>query len=481
MSDGPRVLLVTGASSGIGRATALAAAARGDHLVLVARGEGPLAAVGEACAAAGAGSVQVRPTDVADDADVASCVAEVLARHGRIDAVVNSAGVVAYGRTEEVPVEVFDQVVRTNLLGSVNLARHVLPGMRERGSGSFVQIGSVIGHLAVPTMTAYAVSKWGVRALARQLQVENRDRPGVHVSYVAPGGVDTPIYLQAANYHGVVGRPPPPVVTPERVAAVVLHRLDHPRHRTQVGPANGLMRLGFSALPGVYDALVGPLFPVGATDLTHPVDPGAGNVLESRPADNRLRGQQGGVVRGVLRNLRTLLRPPALRAGELTYAPVGLALDGALPAGFRHLERSAVVGTGRATLDRAGEALLRWQVHRDAGLRVRPEQERVVVGSTVRQSLGVGPLRVQAPCRVVGLVEDERRRGFSYGSLPGHAETGEEAFVLELHDDDRVTFTVRAYANPATVPARLGGPVSRRVQGYVVGRYLAAAARLARG
>ncbi|MFY0409362.1 SDR family NAD(P)-dependent oxidoreductase [Solicola sp. PLA-1-18] len=299
---GPRVVLVTGASSGIGRAAAHLSAAAGDHVVLVARSREKLDEAAAECV--GAASTLVVPTDVSSDDEVRALVDAVLHKHGRVDAVVHSAGVVAYGRTEEVPVDVFDQVVRTNLLGSVNLARHLLPPMRERDSGTFVQIGSVIGHIAVPTMSPYVVSKWGVRALTRQLQVENRDRKGVHVCYVSPGGVDTPIYLQAANYSGFVGRPPPPVYKPETVARAALRQIDKPRDRTQVGVANGVMRLGFTVLPKVFDAIVGPIFPVGATDLTHPVEAGTGNVLAPRPQDDRLRGQQGNAVLGIVRNLR---------------------------------------------------------------------------------------------------------------------------------------------------------------------------------
>lgn len=314
MTGAPRVVLITGASSGIGRATAVRAASNGDHLVLVARGLASLHEVAVECEAAGSASTLVLATDVSDDDAVRVCVAAALERHSRIDAVVHSAGVVAYGRTEEVPAEIFDAVVRTNLLGSVNVARHVLPGMRERDCGAFVLVGSVIGHIAVPMMSPYVLSKWGVRALARQLQVENRDRGGVHISYVALGGVDTPIYVQAATYTGHVGRPPPPVVTPEAVARVVMRRLEHPRNRTQVGPTNALMRFGFTALPSVFDLLVGALFPVGATDLTSEQPAGAGNVLTSQPAGNRLRGNQGNALLGVARNLGVALRAEFGRA-----------------------------------------------------------------------------------------------------------------------------------------------------------------------
>ena len=313
-SSRPRVVLVTGASSGIGRAVAQRCADLGDHLVLAARDEGTLKRAAEECEDRGAASVTVAPCDVGDDGDVERLVARVLDRHGRLDAVAHCAAVVAYGRTEEVPAEIFDKVLRTNLTGSVNVARHVVRLMRRQGHGSLVLIGSVIGHIAAPTMSAYAVSKWGVRSLARQLQVENRDKPRVSVSYVAPGGVLTPIYEQAANYAGWAGRPPPPVDPPEKVARVVVERFDDPRNRTQVGLANDLIRFGFSFMPGVYDVLVGPLFTLMATDRTHPEEPNPGNALASQPELNRLLGDQVDAVRGLVRNVDAVVRG-ALRSG----------------------------------------------------------------------------------------------------------------------------------------------------------------------
>ncbi|MEV7397361.1 SDR family NAD(P)-dependent oxidoreductase [Aeromicrobium sp. NPDC092404] len=303
MTSDPRVLVVTGASSGIGRAVALQSAEAGDHVVLVARGEPPLQQVARECEAAGAASALVLPTDVGDDAEVEKLMTAVTSQHGRIDAVVHCAGVVAYGRTEEVPVDVFDGVLRTNLTGSVNIARHAIPVLRRQRAGSLVLFGSVIGHIGVPGMSAYVLSKWGVRALARQLQLENRDLDDVTIAYVAPGGVDTPIYEQAANYDGFAGRPPPPVLSPERVARITLRRLDRHRARTQVGIANDLMRFGFNAVPWAFDMLVGPLFRFGAIDRTTHVEPTQGNVLESNFAGNLLHGAQGNALVGIGRNV----------------------------------------------------------------------------------------------------------------------------------------------------------------------------------
>ena len=308
MSEGSRVVLVTGASSGIGEAVARGAASRGDHVVLLARGRDALERVSADCERLGAASTLVVTADIGDDAEVAAAVSAAMARHGRLDVVVSCAGVVAYGRIADVPAEVFDGVVTTNLLGPVNLARHVLPVLREQDSGSVVLVGSVIGHIGVPDMAAYVVSKWGVRGLVRQLRVDNRDRPGVRIGYVAPGGVDTPIYRQAATYGDSVGRPPFPVSSPERIAERVLEVADHTWRGGQVGISNDVIRLGFTTVPWVYDRLVGPLFKVVAQDLVAPVVRGPGNVLASRQEHNALRGGQGGALLGVGANLLALGR-----------------------------------------------------------------------------------------------------------------------------------------------------------------------------
>jgi NAD(P)-dependent dehydrogenase (short-subunit alcohol dehydrogenase family) len=309
----PTVLLVTGASSGIGRATALRAAADGDHLALAARGLSALEEAAAECREAGAASVLVVPTDMGDDESVRACVARVLEEHGRVDAAVNAAGVVAYGRTEDVPADVFEGVLRTNLIGSVNLARHLIPVLRRQGDGTLLLVGSLLGHVTIPTMSPYVLSKWGVRALARQLALENRDLPGVRIRYVAPGGVDTPIYDQAANYAGYAGRPPPPAASSDRLAAQVLRRLGCLRRPEQLSVLNHTMIIGFQLVPRVYDALIGAVFPLGATDLTQPVSEGPGNVLESRPEGNRTDGQHGSSVVGLVLNVRARLLPASVR------------------------------------------------------------------------------------------------------------------------------------------------------------------------
>lgn len=162
-----------------------------------------------------------------------------------------------------------------------------------------------------------------------------------------------------------------------------------------------------------------------------------------------------------------------LRARSLTYPEVGGSLD-ELPAGYHHQQRSLLIGTGRPAFDAAAEQILGWQMQLGAGLRVRAESTRVEADTVVEVGLGVGPARFWAPCRILQVVDEPERRGFSYGTLPGHAEVGEEAFLVTIDDDDRVRTQVRAFSRQGPLWARGLDPVVRLVQSQVAGRYLRA-------
>ncbi|MPQ98880.1 SDR family NAD(P)-dependent oxidoreductase [Modestobacter sp. I12A-02628] len=284
-----RVALVTGASSGIGRATAVLLAQQGASLVLLARSEQSLAEAAQECKAAGARAVEVAAVDVNDRAGVTAAVEGAVSAFGHLDLVVHAATVMAYGRVEDLSPEVFEQVVDTAVHGTANVARPALAAFRARGRGDLVIVSSLLASVTAPTMGAYCTAKWGQLGLIRTLQQETRDAPDVHVSAVAPGGVNTPIYYQAATVLGNTGHPPPPVYTPERVARAVLDRVGHPRRLKQAGIANPLVIAGFRLLPPVYDALVGPLLKVFgmARDSVPPTD---GNVFAPVPDQERTSG-----------------------------------------------------------------------------------------------------------------------------------------------------------------------------------------------
>lgn len=159
----------------------------------------------------------------------------------------------------------------------------------------------------------------------------------------------------------------------------------------------------------------------------------------------------------------------------LTYRAVGATADpftaASPPAGYRGLEKSARIGTGAASFARASADVLQWRVQRNSGFIIRGSQV-VTDGSTVTLLIPFGPFRVPAASRVVYTVREPRRVGFAYGTLPGHPENGEEAFIIEHRADDSVWIVIRAFSRPANRLWWFASPVLRLTQGFYTRRYL---------
>ncbi|RVW04116.1 DUF1990 domain-containing protein [Rhodococcus xishaensis] len=154
---------------------------------------------------------------------------------------------------------------------------------------------------------------------------------------------------------------------------------------------------------------------------------------------------------------------------ELTYPEVG-ATAGELPSGYRHVRRSIHLGRGEDTFLAASEALLGWNMHRRAGLRVHADTPTVEPGTdVVLRWFGF-----TIPCRVVYVVDQPNRRGFAYGTLSGHPESGEERFCVERDADGTVQATITAFSRPGRWFTRLGDPIARAVQRHMTRRYLRA-------
>lgn len=167
-----------------------------------------------------------------------------------------------------------------------------------------------------------------------------------------------------------------------------------------------------------------------------------------------------------------------LTNAELTYREVG-ATAGDLPAGYHQLIRSVLIGYGHQVFADAGDAVCQWRVQLGAGLQVSASAPTAVADAVVTLGFGIGPLRLQAPCRVVYVVDEPRRRGFAYGTLAGHPESGEEAFMIEHHDDDAVSFKVTAFSRPASRLAKIAAPLGAVVQRQITARYLRSLGRIA--
>jgi uncharacterized protein (UPF0548 family) len=160
----------------------------------------------------------------------------------------------------------------------------------------------------------------------------------------------------------------------------------------------------------------------------------------------------------------------ALRAAAYTYPEVG-GTAGTPPPGYRHVVRTRTYAD--LDLATAAERLLTWQVHERSGLRVAASSPRAEPDAVVLMRLGLGPVALRIPCRVVYVVHRPEQAGFAYGSLPGHPVSGEELFLLRRDDSGRVSFTVSVFSRPATRLARAGGPLTRWGQDRMINRYLA--------
>ena len=165
----------------------------------------------------------------------------------------------------------------------------------------------------------------------------------------------------------------------------------------------------------------------------------------------------------------------SLRSAPLSFTPrtrtAGTAADG-----FSHLRRSRP--QTRSDFDGAARDLFEWRMHATAGLRVEASDVPLREGTVVCMRWGPGALSLKLPCRVLAVTDEPRRRGFTYATLPGHPEAGEERFLLEHLDDERIRLTIEAYSRPASTLAKLGGPFSRLAQHLMTRRYLHALDRL---
>jgi len=252
------VAVVTGASSGIGRATALRLVEQGAAVVLVARRPEALQTLADEIAEAG-GVAVVAPADVSDADAVEDIAARVVERFGRIDVWVNNAAVIAFSPFESMPTAEFRRILEVNVMGVVNGSQVALRQMRSQGVGVLVNISSIFGALPPPYASAYAMSKAAVRSLSASLRQELRldGVKGVDVVTVLPASIDTPIYHTSANHTGRELRPLPPVYDPDRVAAAIVSRIRRPRREVIVGPAGRPLLLQAKLVPAATERMMG--------------------------------------------------------------------------------------------------------------------------------------------------------------------------------------------------------------------------------
>ncbi|HYX38578.1 MAG TPA: SDR family oxidoreductase [Oligoflexus sp.] len=246
-------VVVTGASSGIGKATALAFAAEGAHVVVAARRAEALANLVSDIEQMGGRALAV-PTDVTDPEAVeqlAQSAANIF--NGRIDVWFNNAGAGAgaVGSFSDVPLKVHEEVVRLNLLGCIHGAYAALPFFKRQNSGVLINMNSAGAFLPTAYAVAYSASKFGLRGFSEALRAEMMGFGDIHVCAVFASFVDTPGFEHAANYSGHLLKPAPPVYSPLKVAKTVVQLAQNPQHRRIVGWPVNLARLGYVLTPAL--------------------------------------------------------------------------------------------------------------------------------------------------------------------------------------------------------------------------------------
>jgi short-subunit dehydrogenase len=250
-----QVIVITGASSGIGRATAEMAAKQGAKVVLAARSGQTLREIAREIAASGGEATAVE-CDVADRAQVERVASEAIQRFGRIDTWVNDAGVAIYGRLDEVTEADSRRLFDTNFWGVVNGSLAALPHLRKEG-GALINVGSEVSEAAVPMLGMYVASKHAVKGFTDSLRIEVEmvDKAPVSVTLIQPTAVDTPFDEHGKNYMEKEPNLPTPMIDPEKVAEAILSAAVKPTRYAKVGAMAKVNTFAAKNLPGVADRM----------------------------------------------------------------------------------------------------------------------------------------------------------------------------------------------------------------------------------
>lgn len=290
-----KVVLITGASSGLGREAALELARRGCRLVLAARRGAELEEVALMCRELGGGALAV-PADVTREEEIAALVDAALAAHGRIDVWVNNAGVTAFARLDEGDFAEHRRVIETNLLGAMLGARAVLPVFRRQGSGILINVGSVLSKIGQPFVPSYVISKFGLRGLTEALRADLADQPDIHVSTLLPYAIDTPHFESGANEVGREARAMPPMQSPEKVARALVRLIERPRRERHVPRVAALGLVLHWLMPRTTERLVSRA--LSRFHFGLPEAPTEGAIYRPQQAEGTVHGSRPPTVSG---------------------------------------------------------------------------------------------------------------------------------------------------------------------------------------
>jgi NAD(P)-dependent dehydrogenase (short-subunit alcohol dehydrogenase family) len=315
-----QVVVIVGASSGIGRESAARFAARGAEVVVAARSEpGLISLVAEIVAHGGQATYVV--CDVADPEQVQNVARVAEETYGRIDTWVNVAATSVYAKFEDTTPEEFRRVTEINYLGQVHGALAALPALRRAGGGALIAVSSVEAIVSLPLHAAYSASKHAVEgamdALRRELIAE---KVPISVSSVKPGTINTPFFNNALNKMDVKPKGPPPVYQPGVVADCILYAAEHPVRDLYAGGGGRQMVLSQLTMPRQVDLVLGRLG-IWSERTKEPAPKGSpGNLYAPRTEDNRTEGDFSGRAKSFSLYTWARLHPPAALAGTALTA-----------------------------------------------------------------------------------------------------------------------------------------------------------------
>jgi NAD(P)-dependent dehydrogenase (short-subunit alcohol dehydrogenase family) len=278
------VVVITGASSGIGRATALLLAQQGATLVLGARRQEALEEVVSTCERIGTRALAVA-TDVTDERAVQNLAHQAVQTFGRIDVWMNNAAVTLFGKFEETPPEDYRRVIETNLFGYIYGARAVLPVFKRQGSGILINISSIVAKVAQPYTSAYSLSKAAIRSLSMSLREELllEGDHDIHVCTILPATIDTPIFQHAGNYTGRAVKALPPVYSTDEVAQTVLQLCRNPESEVMVGRSGRMLSVQHTLAPNLGERMMAHMVDRQHLYQDRPAAPHSGNLFKPMP------------------------------------------------------------------------------------------------------------------------------------------------------------------------------------------------------
>jgi short-subunit dehydrogenase len=318
-----QVVVITGASSGIGRETATQFGRRGASVVLAARNETALREVAGEVERLG-GRSQVVVTDVAEWDQVERLAQEAVDRFGRIDTWVNNAAAGEYATVEEMTVKEIERQIRVILVSQLYGMKAALPHMKRQGQGTIINNASGLAKRSVPLQGAYCAAKHGIKGFTDTLRMElEHEKSGITVTLLMPSSVNTPFFGHARSKLGVRPMPIPPAYEPEVVAEAILFAAEHPRRDIVVGSAGKMLEVMERISPLLLDRLMlarGAMFEL---QKTHRPDDGRDNLFEPVGGTGSTTGDFGRLSRSTSLYTRHLERYPNRKRVLLGVAAAG--------------------------------------------------------------------------------------------------------------------------------------------------------------